>query len=142
MQAHKTTAGWPDNMPVAQLRIARPTDKLKEVKHFYCTGLGLPEISSFQGHAGYDGVMLGLPDRPYHLEFTQHEEGSPCAAPSKDNLMVLYIPSAAALHGAIKRLTDLGHEPVSPENPYWEGKSTTFEDPDGWRVVLFEGQGI
>jgi hypothetical protein len=25
---------------------------------------------------------------------------------------------------------------VAPENPYWNGRGPTFEDPDGWRVVL------
>jgi hypothetical protein len=29
----------------------------------------------------------------------------------------------------------LGHDPVEPENPYWRD-DLTFEDPDGWRVVL------
>jgi hypothetical protein len=28
---------------------------------------------------------------------------------------------------------------IEPENPYWNGKSQTFEDPDGWRVVLYDG---
>jgi hypothetical protein len=25
---------------------------------------------------------------------------------------------------------------IEPENPYWNTNSITFEDPDGWRVVL------
>ncbi|WP_425293855.1 hypothetical protein [Microvirga pakistanensis] len=29
-----------------------------------------------------------------------------------------------------------------PENPYWLGQSVTFEDPDGWRVVLCQTPGI
>jgi len=29
--------------------------------------------------------------------------------------------------------------PVKPENPYWEDKSKTYEDPDKWRIVLFNG---
>jgi hypothetical protein len=29
----------------------------------------------------------------------------------------------------------LGQEPVEPENPYWND-DLTFEDPDGWGVVL------
>lgn len=33
------------------------------------------------------------------------------------------------------RMRALGHEPVEPENPYWND-DLTFEDPDGWRVVL------
>jgi hypothetical protein len=40
------------------------------------------------------------------------------------------------------RLEALGHRPVEPENPYWRDKSVTFEDPDGWRVVLCATEGI
>ena len=34
------------------------------------------------------------------------------------------------------RLADLGYPDVEPENPYWDGRSITIADPDGWRVVL------
>jgi hypothetical protein len=30
----------------------------------------------------------------------------------------------------------LGVEPVAPANPYWAAHGSTFEDPDGFRVVL------
>jgi hypothetical protein len=42
----------------------------------------------------------------------------------------------------VKRLHDQGHAPVEPENPYWEDKSLTFEDPDGWRVVIYRGEAF
>ena len=29
-----------------------------------------------------------------------------------------------------------GFEPVTAFNPYWERDGLTFEDPDGYRVVL------
>lgn len=127
---------------VAQVRIARPTHQLERVVAFYRDGLGLEEIDRFQGHDGYDGVMLGLPGRQYHLEFTQHAGGSPCSAPSDDNLLVLYIPDEAAYRGLCTRLERFGHSPVEPANPYWRRASTTFADPDGWRVVLCNGSGI
>ncbi len=137
MQIH-----WPTGEIVAQVRIARPTSRLREVVAFYEEGLGLPRIGSFEGHDGYDGVMLGLPGREYHLEFTQHAAGSPCPAPSRDNLLVLYVPGAKDHARMCQRLEALGHRPVEPENPYWRGKSLTFEDPDGWRVVLCVTAGI
>jgi hypothetical protein len=77
-----------ENAVPVQVRIARPTDKLENVIAFYRDGLGLPELARFQAHADYDGVMLGLPGKAVHLEFTQHEAGSPCPAPSLDNLIV------------------------------------------------------
>jgi hypothetical protein len=39
------------------------------------------------------------------------------------------------------RLRRHGHKPVEPENPYWLEKGLTFEDPDGWRVVLMHAAG-
>lgn len=72
-----------------QFRIARPTDKLEEVIKFYEEGLGLKRIGEFHNHEDYDGVMFGLPGVEYHLEFTRHINGSPCPAPTKDNLYPL-----------------------------------------------------
>jgi catechol 2,3-dioxygenase-like lactoylglutathione lyase family enzyme len=133
---------WPTGVKVAQVRIARPTDRLKEVVAFYEQGLGLPRLCAFEGHAGYDGVVLGLPGCEYHLEFTQHEAGSACPAPSRDNLLVLYVPDPVELEQVRGRLEALGHHLVEPENPYWRDKGFTFEDPDGWRVVLCQTAGI
>lgn len=123
--------------PIAQVRIARPTDQLPEVERFYAEHLGLPVLYRFEDHAGYDGVMLGLPGADQHLEFTSHIDGSPCPAPTLDNLLVLYFPSEAQMYDVVQRLGANGHEPVEPENPYWRDVGAlTFEDPDRWRVVL------
>ena len=133
---------WPAHLPVAQVRVARPTDKLDEVVRFYSEGLGLEVLGSFSGHTGYSGVMLGLPGHEYHLEFTHHEQGSPCLAPSRDNLLVLYIPDRQAVEHIKSRLGSLGYYPVPPENPFWQERSVTIADPDGWRVVLVNDQGF
>lgn len=127
---------------VAQIRIARPTDRLDDVVAFWRDGLALPEIGGFTDHDGYDGVMLGLPDRSVHLEFTRHRAGSPCPAPSRDNLLVLYVPDKAEFEALQARFAALGHAPVEPENPYWRDKSVTYEDPDGWRLVICNTPGI
>lgn len=119
---------------IQQVRVARPTDQLEKIVEFYEKGLGLPFITSFEGHAGYSSVILGLPN--LHLEFTHHIQGSPCPSPTRDNLLVLYISEALMIEEIYWRLKKLGYSPVEPENPYWNKKSITFEDPDGWRVVL------
>ncbi len=129
-----TSRPWPAMLPVRYVRIARPTDQLDEVVRFYCEGLGLPELDRFAGHAGYRGVLLGLPGTRYHLEFTQHDDGSPGPAPSRDNLLVLYFDDRAQMEQVATRLATLGHRPVEAENPYWS--AVTVEDPDHWRVVL------
>ncbi|MEP7246279.1 MAG: VOC family protein [Gammaproteobacteria bacterium] len=127
---------------MAQVRIARPTNQLDRVIAFYRDGLGLPELYRFTAHDGYDGIMLGLPGAQYHLEFTQRVGDGPCLAPSKDNLIVLYIPDRGELERLRKRLEDQGYPSVTPENPYWLGQSVTIEDPDGWRIVLCSGTGL
>jgi catechol 2,3-dioxygenase-like lactoylglutathione lyase family enzyme len=133
---------WPPELPVVQVRVARPTDRLEEVVRFYRDGLGLEVIGSFSGHAGYDGVMVGLPGRACHLEFTSHEDGSPCPAPTRDNLLVFYVPDRAARDGVVARLGEMGYFPAEPENPYWAARGVTIEDPDGWRIVLMNTDGI
>ncbi|WP_100011305.1 VOC family protein [Lentibacillus sediminis] len=121
---------------VAQVRIARPTDKFEETIEFYVHGLGLKEIQRFKGHRGYEGVIIGLPDINYHLEFTRHIDGSPCPAPSKDNLLVFYITNKEEIITVYKRLQSMGYKEVDPENGYWKEQGITIEDPDGWRIVL------
>jgi catechol 2,3-dioxygenase-like lactoylglutathione lyase family enzyme len=127
---------WPDGVAVTQLRIARPTDKLDAVVAFYRDGLGLPVLGAFSGHAGFDGIFLGLPGREVHLEFVRNPRNEPCPAPTRDNLLVLYIPDPEHLARLEAQLAALGHRPVEPDNPYWLGRALTYEDPDGWRVVL------
>lgn len=122
---------------MARVRVARPTDRLEDVVTFYRDGVGLRVIDSFAGHAGYSGVMLGLPGTGFHLEFTHHEDGSDCPAPSHDNLLVFYLRDRAAVDRVVERLEAMGYAPIEPENPYWSGiGAVTIEDPDGWRVVF------
>lgn len=137
-------AAWPAQLPVVQVRIARPTHQLQEIERFYRQGLGLPVMGRFggEGHAGYDGVMFGIPGFDYHLEFTQHVDGSPCPAPTRDNLLVFYMPDRDAIDRLALHMAELGYPEVEPENPYWAGRGVTIEDPDGWRVVLMNTSGI
>jgi catechol 2,3-dioxygenase-like lactoylglutathione lyase family enzyme len=127
-------------MKPLQVRFARPTDRLDAVVAFYRDALGLRELGAFHDHAGYGGVMLGLPDATVHLEFTTRRGGSACPAPTRDNLLVLYLGDARDT--IAERLKAAGHAPVEPENPYWRAHGLTFEDPDGWRVVLMETTGL
>lgn len=133
---------WNSGMQVVQVRVARPTDQLDKIKEFYVDGLGLEVVGHFENHQGYDGLMIGLPGKVYHLEFTQHVDGSPCPAPTHDNLLVFYMPDAKQIEVVVNSLDSLGYPVVEPENPYWVERGKTIEDPDGWRIVLMNTNGI
>lgn len=119
---------------MTRVRVARASRDLASAERFYRHGLQFSLIDRFDDHAGYHGVILALPGDA-HLEITQHARGRG-AAPDPDDLLVLYLPSAERLAWLRTRLEHLGHDSVRPLNPYWLDKSVTFEDPDGWRVVL------
>ncbi|WP_090240175.1 VOC family protein [Lentibacillus halodurans] len=131
-----------NDFTAAQIRIARPTDKFDDVIDFYERGLGLQRLTDFTNPDGYTGVILGMPNAAYHLEFTKHANGSPCPAPTEDNLLVFYIPNKNEIDVVGSRLHEMGYPEVSPENDYWKEKGITIEDPDGWRIVLMNTNGI
>jgi catechol 2,3-dioxygenase-like lactoylglutathione lyase family enzyme len=124
------------SMNFPKLRIARPTDNLPALLPFYCDGLGLRQLTAFSAHNGFDGVMLGHPQAPYHLEFTHQPGHAVGRAPTADNLLVFYLPDAAEWQAAVQRMRAAGFAPVPAYNPYWDQLGCTFEDPDGYRVVL------
>jgi hypothetical protein len=73
-------------------------------------------------------VLLGLPGTQGH--------GSLGQAPSRDNLLVLYLDDQARAEQVAARLAALGHPRVEAENPYWtDNGAITVEDPDHWRVA-------
>jgi catechol 2,3-dioxygenase-like lactoylglutathione lyase family enzyme len=118
------------------IRVARPTDRLDQVIRFYTDGLGFQILYRFDNHEGFDGVMIGIPGESYHLEFTRQQGHLVGQAPTQDNLLVFYLPDQQEWQSAIDRMKSIGYEPVKPYNPYWESSGVTFEDPDGYRVVL------
>lgn len=126
-------------IPTSKLRVARPTDNIKALLPFYRDGLGLHVIGEFEDHEGFDGLMLGVPQGPYHFEFTHHRGHRAGRAPTQDNLVVFYIPDHAAWQAAVERMRQAGFEAVPSRNPCWDREGLTFEDPDGYRVVLQQG---
>ena len=118
------------------IRVARPTDRLDEVIKFYTDGLGLQVLDRFVHHEGFDGVMVGFPNAPYHFEFTQQQEHLVGRAPTPENLIVFYIPERQEWQLTIDRIQSLGYKPIESHNPYWDEHGITFEDPDGYRIVM------
>jgi len=120
----------------AHLRVARPTDDLAPLVKFYRDGLGFEVVSSFTQHNGFDGVMLGRRGAAYHLEFTRKDGHKAGKAPTEDNLLVFYLPDVEEWKAAVERMEGLGYKPVKAFNAYWDKMGKTFEDADGYRVVL------
>lgn len=120
----------------AKLRVARPSDKFDEVVRFYIDGLGFELIARFEDHHGFDGIMIGHRGALYHLEFTHAHGHKAGRAPTLDNLLVFYVPDEAEWLAAVSRMKAAGYAPVESFNPYWDVDGVTFEDPDGYRIVL------
>ena len=127
-------------MTVPILRVARPTGNLPVLLRFYGEGLGLEQLATFRNHNGFDGVMLGRPQAPYHLEFTHQPGHGAGRAPTADNLLVLCLLRADEWQAAVQRMEAAGFAAVPAHNPYWDHLGRTFEDPDGCRVVLQQAE--
>ncbi|MGB8666113.1 MAG: VOC family protein [Serratia inhibens] len=125
-------------MPIANavLRIARPTDRLEEIAAMYCQGLGFERLGEFADHQGFDGVMVGHSQHGYHLEFTHHRGVRVGLAPTQDHLLVFYLPQEEDWLAGCRRMLAAGFRHVVSYNPYWDNCGQTFEDLDGYRVVL------
>ena len=125
------------------LRVARPTDNLPEVLKFYRDGLGLDVLTTFNAK-GFEGIILGFGRKssPYQLEFTHQPTHKVGQAPTQDNLLVFYIPNEAEWKSAVERMQKHGYKPVKSYNPWWDDGGKTFEDVDGYRVVLHNDDGI
>ena len=118
------------------LRIARPTDRLDEIAAMYREGLGLEDLGGFESHDGFDGAMLGAPGGGWHLEFTHHRDHAVTPSPTEEDLLVFYLPDEGEWTAACRRMVAAGFEEVTAYNPYWDQHGQTFQDPDGYRVVL------
>ncbi|HEX7373634.1 MAG TPA: VOC family protein [Steroidobacteraceae bacterium] len=119
-----------------QLRIARPVSDLARAESMYVQGLGYEVLGRFQDHAGFDGVMLGDPGGDHHLEFTYARRHPLMPTPTVEDLLVLYVASHEEWQAACARMSAAGFKHVPAFNPYWDERGQTFEDPDGYRVVL------
>jgi hypothetical protein len=118
------------------LRIARPVSSLSTAKALYCTGLGLSVIGSFEDHEGFDGVILGQPGSNYHFEFTSCRSHPVPPGPTQEDLAVFYIAAASEWQAACSNMLAAGFRQVTSFNPYWDLRGRTYEDHDGYRIVL------
>lgn len=116
--------------------VARPTDHLVRVAKMYQKGLGFKRLDAFENRAGAEGIILGLPGQGYHLEFTRHRDKKVGRAPTEENLLVFYIPDPDEWQQTCHSMEAAGFKSVEAFSPHWDTEGRTFEDLDGYRVVL------
>jgi hypothetical protein len=50
--------------------------------------------------------------------------------------LVFYVKDKAEVESRADRMKKFGYEAVKSVNPYWDTHGITFEDFEGWRIVL------
>jgi len=123
--------------PASHLRIARPSHDLRASERFWAGGLGLEVL--FRADASAEGghalLMVGWPDAAWHLELVSDPGGETPAAPTEEDLLVLYLDGEVD-PDVVRRLVHAGGTRVPARNPYWDRGGVTIADPDGYRLVL------
>ena len=120
----------------AHFRLARPVRDLNRTRDMYCQGLGLRVLGSFLDHQGFDGLMLGRADMHYHFEFTRCRFHPLAPVSTQEDLMVFYVPDLGQWLQQCEQMLAAGFKPASAFNPYWNVRGRSFEDLDGYRIVL------
>tara|TARA_R110001606_G_scaffold244853_1_gene392817 strand:+ start:145 stop:543 length:399 start_codon:yes stop_codon:yes gene_type:complete len=120
----------------AKMRVARPTDNLAKITDMYVNGLGFKLLGSFEDHNGFDGSIVGHEQHNYHLEFTHHKGTTVGKAPTQDNLLIFYFTDTQVWEECCEKMQAAGFVLVPSYNDYWDDVGKTFEDVDGYRVVL------
>jgi len=118
------------------LRLARPVRDLARSTDMYKRGLGFEVLGQFVDHQGFDGVMLGVAGADYHFEFTVCRDHPVSPTPTAEDLSVFYVPIDDEWAVRCAAMREAGFREVEPLNPYWVQNGRTFEDPDGYRVVI------
>ncbi len=118
-----------------KFRYARHTTNLDSIKTFYVDLLGFEILGSFESHDQYDGLFMGKKGADWHLEFTVSPT-KPNHQPDEDDLLVFYFDTEEERAQRVSIIENAGIKSVNAINPYWNENAITYEDPDGFNVVL------
>ena len=119
-----------------RLRIARPVTDLARTLDMYLKGLGLSRLGHFSDHDGFDGEMVGAEGTDYHFEFVNYRRHPVKPNPTDEDLIVFYIPDKGEWAVRCVAMLDAGFREVGSFNLYWAERGRTFEDNDGYRIVV------
>jgi catechol 2,3-dioxygenase-like lactoylglutathione lyase family enzyme len=126
---------WPGRLRPGALRFARSSPNYNRTIPFYRDVLGLPVVGEFVGSFGEDGTIFGLPDTRTQLEIVRARGGVTAVDPL--DMLVFYLPGAAAVAAAIGPLRAAGVPSDPTPHPYWVARGGIVHlDPDGRRVVF------
>jgi catechol 2,3-dioxygenase-like lactoylglutathione lyase family enzyme len=125
---------WPEHLPVGAVRVGRSSAHYDQTIRFYRDLVGPPVLDSFAGSYGEDGTIFGLPDPSVQLEVVRSTQ--PAVRTDLIDMLVFYLPDAAAQERLVARMAAAGVEPTL-QHPYWQANGgVTFHDPDGREVVF------
>ena len=116
-------------------RYARHSHDIYRLIDFYSLILNFEILGEFKNHSGYDGVMLGLKDENWHLEFTQNYE-KPQAKFDEDDALVFYPKTKKSFEKIVENLNKFKVRILQTKNPYWKNKGVCFEDCDGYKIIV------
>jgi hypothetical protein len=129
------TGRWPDHLPVGAVRVGRTSALYDQTIRFYRDLVGLPVLESFAASYGEDGTIFGLPDTSVQLEIVRSV--APVVPADRIDMLVFYLPGAAAQQRLVARMAAGGVEPTTSQHPYWQANGgVTYRDPDGRQVVF------
>jgi len=130
----QAVGGWPEHLPVGAVRVSRESAHYDQTVEFYRDLVGLPVLEAFAESYGETGTIFGLPGTSFHLEIVRSTE--PAAPVGRMDMLVFYLPNAAAQERLLARMAGLGMGPA-PQHPYWQAHGgVTYRDPDGRDVVF------
>ena len=126
---------WPEHLRPGAVRFARSSSNYDQTIRFYRDVLALPVVGEFADSFGEDGTIFGLPDTRIQVEIVRAHGAVPAADPL--DLLVLYLPGAAAVAAATAPLRTAGVPTDATPHPYWVARGGIVHvDPDGRRVVF------
>ena len=118
-----------------KFRYARHTNSLSTIIEFYTKIIGFEILGSFENHSNYNGVILGLPNTDWQLEFTESKEKA-IHAPDPDDLVVIYLNSEKERDSIKIKAILNGYSLTESKNPYWKENGIQINDPDNFGVIL------